>query len=320
MGILNKADFTAVNMGFEAMTSEFFDRSRLVARNSLFTDFKTSKNLITTINVFENFPVMRKWVGEKVFSDVRYSQVRGAVEAYEKSFELGRLESEADLMSGELGSRIQQAFSGTNAGDYDRIATNFLLSNPTSYDGTALFNASHPRAANGGTWSNISTTAFSGTQHRAVMVAGASLTDEGGEPWELEYDTLMVGPSLSFLAQEIVGSNQRIIATNNAGDETGTRVSASTIPNVNGLQMFTGGSMTVVVNLRLVGTNASRYFYFSTSSGARPVVMREYDSRAVAMTNLDSPERYARDVYQWSVEADLTLIAGVPQIAFFGNV
>lgn len=319
MSVINHTDLKAVDIAFETLSIDFLSRARLSPLMQLFTDFGSTDQLMTRIHLLETMPLMRQWLGDVTYEDVRYSSVSAEVKAYKKALELPRLQV-ASLRAAGLMQQIERVFSGpTVEGEYERIATDYLLSNPTGYDGVSLFSGSHPRGPAGATQSNTSSTALDLAQHRAVMSAGSQLRDANGEPWAIQYDTLMVGPALAQTAREVTGSDVgRVVGINASGAETGTRIAASTIRNVAGLKIFDGGEVTVVVNPRFVGTHANKYVYLDTTKGVSPIAMRVYDERAIAMTADDSPERAKRDVYQWAVEADLSLLPAAWQVAYLG--
>jgi hypothetical protein len=299
----------ATSLAFEAFGANLFDQQRGDALLNVFCDVGSTSQLMTRLHLLEEMPLMEKWVSDPTYSDVRYASVSAKIEAYKKVFELKRLDAEMIDGAG-LFDRITRAFATAN--EYERLATNFLLSNPTCYDGVALFSASHPRGPGGATQSNTSATALDAAQHQAVMIAGASLRQRNGEPFGVQYDTLMVGPALAPLARQITGSDVgRVVGISATGAESGTRVAAATIRNVAGLTIYDGGEMRVVVNPRFVGSHANKYLYLDTTKpGCSPVALRVYGERSYALTATDSPERAKRDVYQWGVESDLALIPG----------
>lgn len=318
MGILNPTDLKATSLAFEELSIDFFSRATLSPLMGIFTDVGTTDTLTTRIHLLETLPLMREWLDDVAYEDLRYSWVTGEVKKYKKAFEIERLHASA-LTGAGLFDLVAKAFSGAAETDYERFCTAYLLSSPTGYDGVGLFSASHPRGPAGATQSNTSTTALDAGQHQAVMIAGASLRDMNGEPWGVQYDTLMVGPSLAPTARQITGSDVgRVVAVSAAGAESGTRVAASTIKNVAGLQIYEGGEMRVVVNPRFVGAHAAKYLYLDTTKGVSPIAMRVYDERSYALTDVDSPERVKRDVYQYGVESDFALLPAAWQVAYLG--
>lgn len=316
----NTSAFQGTQIAFQAVAEEFFNRSRQQGYFDPFCKRGTTDSVINTKDVIESMPTLRKWVGEKEYRDSRYSSVTTRVEPYEKSFEEKRLVIEQGLRDGTLTQRIQQNFGALMDADLDLIATEYLLSNPTCYDGTALFNASHPRGPSGATQSNYSTTALSGTQHNAVLVAMASLRDINGVSWRIQPKILMVGPALASTAREVTGSLMRYAAINAAGAEaTASVVAASSVDNFRGLDVFTGGTIDVVVNPNFVGTHAAKYLYLSAAGDARPMSLDIYKRpRAVSLTRMEDAPRFNNDVFRYSLEVDLCLSPGAWQSAYLG--
>ena len=318
--LANRSTYEATNIAYQAIAEEFFNRSRQVAHFDAFCQRGTTDSVINVKDVIESMPTLREWIGEKEYADVRYSSVVTRVKSYEKSFREKRLLIEQGLRDGSLTQRIQQNFGSVIDADYDALVTAYMLSNPTCYDGTALFNASHPRGPSGATQSNYSTTAFSGTQHDAVMVAMASLRDVNGVSWKIQPDTLMVGPSLARLAKEVTGSKVRTFAISAAGVEaTSSVVAATNGDNWRGGMLFGGGDLTVIVNPAFVGTHAAKYLYLSTMGNARPVSLDVYKKpRAVALTQLTDGPRFNLDEFRYSLEVDLCMSPGAWQSAYLG--
>ena len=304
----------AANTTFHAKFEEVFS-ARPPGPWSLYTEVVPTSSKINVIDVLETQPVVREWNGAKVFGSILASNLSATIKKYEKSFGIDRLDLMADKM-GMIGSKIA-AFVTDSGQIYDKISNSVLVSNsgagPTCYDGVALYATTHPRA-NGTTWSNLSTTAFSFAQHDAIMQAGASRVDDNNEPLGISFDTLVVGPKLFKIASEVTQSNERIAAVANDGLEAGTRVAASSIPNVYG-----GGSMTLVVDPRLVGTQDDYYYYHDTTRGPKALIMFEFRSpEAVELTAMDSTNRFLNDQLLYSVEADFVVTAGSPHVTYAG--
>ena len=313
--------YQATDIAYQAIAEEFFNRSRQVAHFDAFCKRGTTDSLINVKDVIESMSQLREWISEKEYSDARYSNVVTRVKSYEKSFRENRLTVEAGLRDGSLAARIAQNFGALLDDDLDVIATNYMLSNPTGYDGVALFSASHPRGPGGATQSNTSATAFSGAQHNAIMVAMASLRDVNGRSWKIQPSTLMVGPSLAKLAREVTESKMRVAAISATGVEaTAAVVAATSIDNYAGRQIYEGGDVRVLVNPAFVGTFANKYLYVSSTGDARATSLDIYRKpRAVAQTQLADEARFSRDEYRYSLEVDLCLSPGAWQSAYFGG-
>ena len=316
-GIINQANLDAANTAFVAKFDEVFT-NRAPGPWSTYTEVLQTGSKINTLEVLESMPVVRKWVGPKVFQAIRSSYLSATVEKYEKSFSIDRLDLEADKL-GMIGRRISSFMGGDGAEIYDKICFETLVSasgaGPTCYDGLALFSTSHVRSA-GTTWSNKTTSALSFSVHDTIMQAGESRQDDNGEPIRTAFDTLIVGPKNRKTAMEITQSTERLAAVDNSGAESGTRVAASTIPNV-----FGGGSMTVVVDPRLTGTYDDYYYYVDSKMGPKGLVLFEFRAPEPQTPDSNGMGGYTRfnfDRFDYSVEADFVVTAGSPHVIYAG--
>lgn len=316
-GIINQANLDAANATFVAKFDEIFT-NRAPGPWSTYTEVLPTGSKTNTLEVLESMPVVRRWVGPKVFNAIRSSYLSVDVLKYEKSFAIDRLDLDADKL-GMIGRRIAQFMGGDGSEIYDKICFETLVSNsgngPTCYDGLALFSASHVRSA-GTTWSNKTTSALSFSVHDTIMQAGEARQDDNGEPIRTAFDTLIVGPKNRKTAMEITQSTERLAAVDNSGAESGTRVAASTIPNV-----FGGGSMTVVVDPRLTGTYDDYFYYIDSKIGPKPLVLFEYrapEPQVPDNNSMGGSLRFALDQFQYSVEADFVVTAGSPHVVYAG--
>jgi phage major head subunit gpT-like protein len=323
MGITNQSFVDAASTTFHAKFDELFEKGT-PGFFRYFTEVIPTKSKVNEIDLLEAMPVIREWLGAKEFISIRASKLSATVKKYEKSFEIDRLDVQAD-QTGLTGRRIA-AFLNSDGGQvYDKIVSDALVSNsgdgPVGYDGVNLISTAHPRGPSGNQ-SNKSTTALSFGQHDSIMQAGMGLRDERGEPFGISYDVMMVGPKNMRLGMEITQSSERIIGI--AGDgslDSGTRVAATTIPNVwgPGTQVYGGGPMTLLVNPRLVGTQDDYYYYFDTKKGAMPIVLFEFRSpEAIEQMQMDSEARFLLDKFRASVECDVVATAGAWQTVYAG--
>lgn len=319
--ITNQNILDVASTTFHAVFDEIFENGT-PGLYPLFTEVIGTSSKVNELDLLETMPVIREWIGSKEFQSIRASRLSATVKKYEKSFEIDRLDLQADR-TGLIGRRIRAFMSQDGGRIYDKIATDALLANPAGYDGVAVFATTHPRGP-AGNQANTSTTALSFSQHEAVMVAGMGLRDQNGEPLGIAYDTLMVGPKLARLAQEITQSTERVLGVDASGAyDSGTRVAAASVPNAfgPGVDIYGGGSMRLVVNPRLVGAYDDHYYYFDTSKAARPLIMFEFRRpEAIDQMQMDSEARFLLDKYRASVECDVVVTAGAWQTAYGGIV
>lgn len=314
MAIQNQTIIDAASTAFRAKFDEVF-AAQPAGAWQLYTEQINTDALVNEVDLLETQPIIQEWTGAKRFQSVRASNFTATIKSYERSFEIKRLSLLGDR-TGLIGRRISNLMG--DAGQiYDNLCFAGMIANPVGYDGVAVYNNAHPRGPGGATQSNITTSAFSFAQHDAIMAAGASLRDENSEPLRISYDTLIVGPSLKKLATEVTQSRERIVPITAAGvtDAAASNVAAATIPNVYG-----GGEMTLVVDPRLVGTNAAKYLYVDSKRGPKPFIIYVFRSPTpVEQTQMDNDGRFMHDVFRYSVEADLVVTAGAWQVSYFGN-
>ena len=263
------------------------------------------------VDLLGAMPVVRQWKGEKEMASMRAYQHSATLVPYEASFRLDFMDLRYDG-TGLLGRRVNAFFSSRGSGGmfYDKLATDKLLENPVGYDGVAIFSASHPHGPDGSTQSNVTASAFSAANHAAIMEAGQTRRFENGEPMHIAFDTLMVGPSNEDEAKQVTQSDERIVTVDATGAEaTSSVVAAATIPNVYG-----GGDVTLIVNPRLTGAHAAKYFYFDSAGGVKPIVC--YEGRTPEphdQTEMDGEGRFMKNELRFSLEADQAYTAGMWQ-------
>lgn len=318
MAVTDRSVLDNASTTFKELAAEIFGEKRPPGVYQSFTSMFNTDSKIVEHDVLEAMPVAREWVGAKQFGDVQAASTTLTLKSYEASFRIKRLDLQTDR-TGMVGRRIASFLSDT-AYMYDDQAHQVLFSNPTGYDGVALFSASHPRGPSGNQ-SNTTNSALSLSTFETAMQTGASLRDVNGQPLMISYDTLIVGPKLAGLAREITGSSERIVAVDNSGAESGTRVAAAALPSFRGVQVFDGGSVKVVVDPRmpLGSTYDDCWYLVDTSRGASPIVGYEFRApEAVTLDQMDSPARFDLDEFRYSVEFDVVFGAGVWQVAYAG--
>lgn len=118
--------------------------------DDIFGDFaqmisRPTNQRLVTLEWWEAFPQVRKWVGERQLQEVFQEKIEGIVDPYEVTYGLDRLEIELDgdlsliTRPEELGSAIAKAFRQGRL----QQAIAVLDENQTTYDGVTLFSSSH---------------------------------------------------------------------------------------------------------------------------------------------------------------------------------
>lgn len=305
--LLNQSYLDDVNTTFLTKFNELYERGG-PGSWQIFTEIVNVSSKNIQIDLFGAFgATWREWIGPKVYNIVRLYEQTATLKRWEKSFYLDRMDLDYDK-SGALGRKIDYFLNTISF--YDKIATDVLVSNPTGYDGVALFSASHPHGPALATQSNTTTSALSFSTFESALIAGQSFQDETSEPFEVIYDTIMVGPKLQTVAFEIAGVDRKVWVKNDG--TFGAQGSTST--NIVGgfaVNNVYEGKYKVIINPRLVGTYDDYWYLMSTGSGPKPIVI--YQGRApqaYKMTEMESGLRFQEDKFAWSLEADAVAVAG----------
>lgn len=314
MGITNQASVDAANTMFHAYAEQLFAGAAKTSVYESFVETRETSSEINEIDILEAMPAMREWLGEKRYTNARVSTLSVSMKSWEKSFEIQRRKLEGSSIP-DISARIQ-SWLGNFAGVYDKLAFSALVSNPTCYDGVALFSASHPRGPSGNQ-NNITTSAFSLANHKAIVRTMQELRDEQGESFEVSPNVIVCGPKMLPDVLEITKSTERLAAVANDGLEAGTRVAAATIPNVwAGAEVYGGGAMVVVKTPRFVGSYDDYVLYLDTAKGVKPIVCFEKRKpEVVAQIDMTSEKRFNEDKYTWSLEADMVFAPAAWQVA-----
>lgn len=319
MAVTDRSIIDNASTTFKELTGNVFADKTPPGVYQQFATVMQTDSRIVEHDVLEAMPVVREWTGPKQYGDAQAASTTLTLKTYEASFRIKRLDLLTDR-TGIVGRRMA-TWLGDTAYIYDQIAHDLLFTNPTGYDGVALFATTHPRGPSGANQSNTTTSALSFSTFDTAMQTGASLRDANGRPLMISYDTLIVGPKLAATAREITGSNERIVAVDNSGAESGTRVAAAALPNQKGIQIFDGGAVKVVVDPRmpLGGTQDDYWYLIDTKRGASPVAGYEFRSpEAVTQDRMEDDSRFESDEFRYSIECDVVFGAGVWQVAYAG--
>lgn len=297
------AKLQSLQTSYKQLFSDLFLSDKKGANDAYlaFTHEDTCDGVAYEYDFLSSDPVMREWVGNKNYVPLRANSLRIAVTNYEKSTDIGREQIRGDK-SGIIGQRLAKWLSAVKR-DKDAIAFDKLIDGFTdaSFDGVALFSASHPNGPAGAVQSNTATTALSIAQFKVINAAMQSLRDENGESLNVSADVLMVGPNLADLAMHITGPNRAYAINGTSALETGvgaTAVAVTSIPNTLTVSPY-GQSVKVVINPRLVGTYANYWFLIDSTKDGKPVIMAsqgEPEARDTLLEYNETPN------YKFSVE------------------
>lgn len=307
-GIVNQLGLDTLTQGFVLASEETFAAQDAAAWQSLCSVSSTTAKRNEVV-IMEASPPVRKWEGDKQFDEINFVDLAGYVSAYHKSYQISRLDLDNQ---GIVKARID-AMLADALGFYDKVVFDAILANPTCYDGTALFGASHPRVR-GSTAANRTASALSFSTFDAGVTAINSLADNNSEPLNLNPDTLIVGPSNMRLGMEITGSTTRIAALNASGAEaTSSVVAAASFGNVYG-----GGAFKLIVSKRLTGSFAAGAFLVDSSKSVKAMHLFEKRKPEIVIEgeNMSDHVRFSKDMIRYSLEADLQVSPGMWQHAY----
>lgn len=298
-----------LSTSFETMLIEAFENPQAVGGYGMFTTLVRSSDRKLDLTTFGPGPVIREWVGEKQFKQFRAYDQEVEVKNYEKSIALDRNDLLYDTSSA-LQRKLSAWFATAGERDLDKLVFDALVSNsgagPTGYDAVSLVNDSHPHMNSGSGADNKTTSALSHSTYESGKVAMQELTNEEGESMDVNPTHLMVGPKNEKMAKQIANATDRVVAVDNSGAESGTRVAAAGVENV------FRGDVDVVVNRRLRGTYDD-YWYLMDLSDPQALPMGFMLNRPPELVSLnrptDKPRFYGNEEHH-SIELDGATFAG----------
>lgn len=227
-----------------------------------------------------------------------------------KGASLPRLRVDKDP-TGAMAARLRDFLDGAR-NFWDKPVTDVLLSNPTGIDGVSLLNDSHPYGADGGTWDNKTTDTLSQTSLTAGWVAMTGLRNEEGAPMGIMPTHLMVGPSQYREALDLTGAARPVPFSNAGAPDASSNVVAAVMQ-----ENWLRGQLQVVLNPRMIGTNASDWILMDLSKSVRPIVAGEAIApQAFVATGADSPGMQQQSEYRYWVEGYAAIGGGVPHIVY----
>ena len=253
-------------------------------------------------NIVGPVALLREWTGMKQMKEVRGYKNSASTKAYEATMAFRR----RDLIGagGDLVMKRLEGLPLANRGGMERLASAFLATNPTGYDGVALYSASHPHAdAAGNVQSNKTTLDLSYSGLEQAQYTASLLTLENGDPADITIDTIEVSPKLLNRALDLAEAESRTQSVSQDGvADSGWRVAAAPIHNV------FKGRYTVIENKRLTGFSWRTY---DSSKAAKPVIVGvNRDFELIKNWDMESYARFMNDQLLTSVEGDLILLAG----------
>ncbi len=281
---------------------------------------KTDGNQIT-LNWLANHPVLAKWIGPVIDKFLRqYSQTTTFV-PFIANLPLKRALLAYDK-TGAVARAISDFFS-RNLSAYDKAVFDEWMSasgaGPTCFDGTALFNTSHPHAVSGGVQSNIG--AGSALSHATLMIAEYTMrlyAYENGEPMDINPDTIEVGPKLKMRTLELTSAD-RVQTVTAAGPtfDTTTAVAAATRSSV------WSGMFNVIINPRMNASGTGHFMWTMMDlgkPGIRPMILQENRfPEAIVSDSMTAQRRLVADEFEYRLEGDYGASPGMWAVAYRGT-
>jgi phage major head subunit gpT-like protein len=152
-----------------------------------------------------DIPQFRKWVGDRVFKDIRAYKYRIENEEWEDSIAVPRKDVEDDQL-GLIGPKVKmlaEAYRKLQAKLLADLLNNGFAAN--CYDGQYFFDDDHPKYNEAaGTWNNLGVAVLDATGFKAGRLAMESLVSDQDSPLDTTPDLLVVPPALRATAEEMI--------------------------------------------------------------------------------------------------------------------
>jgi phage major head subunit gpT-like protein len=221
----------------------------------------------------QKLPQWREYSGERVFKDVESETYSLKNRKFESSITIGLDEIE-DEQAGMYASIVPQMVEGW-FNQLVSLVIEVLTSNPTAFDGVALFSAAG-RTYGDNTISNYTTSALAEATFETAMIAMQSYKLWNDAPALVRPNVLVVGPKLEKTAWDIVGNYYA------SDGET----SAVAVEN-----FFTTKRVTPVVSPWLVGTYDDYWYLADTTKAIKPLALQIRKSPTPVLSGIESMER-----------------------------
>ena len=296
MAILNSDAVADARTTFEALVDSALQRSRASSAWQRIARLVKGVGSIAHETVMPGAtPTCVEWTDEADFGGFRKYSRRTPLKSYHKSVELKRADVVYDT-DGSTGAQLQ-AFIGRAGLEsiYDQLAFAALSANSTGVDGVALLSDTHPFGSST-TWDNKTTDALSFDSFNTEVERMMGLLDEHGEPLNLNPRVLVCHTDVRREAKEIVGAEDRPISVGTAGAINSGGVGATGITNI-----YKGDNWELITSARLTTGQ-----WFIIDPDYPPIKLVEWRApEAVVVDDMTSEPRNNRDVFQYSVEADI---------------
>lgn len=268
-----------------------------------------SKAKSVDYHFLHSFDNMREWIGERRIADFGAETFTIPNKKYESSLRVDRVDVESDslgLYEPQVRNRVQGYFRLRRQLVAD-LLENGQASTNTGYDGVPFFSQAHPNDS-GADQSNYETTfPLTGENFDTAVQQGQELLNHAGDPMDITYDTIVVGPKLRATARNLfqitndyVGSNPDAAAvTSNAGSNP----------------YF--GVVKVIVDPYITSND---WYLFDSSKALKALVLQDADDLEMqTLTSINDEYVIMNDAFFYGTRARFGVGYGFWQLAFKGN-
>lgn len=305
--VAGAASISAARTTFETLAQNAFMAGRAggawqtIARRVDCSGGLTHEELVNV-----SVPGLREWAGSKDFETSRVLRASTGLKKYHASLELDRATVEND-QSGYVAQQLEQ-FVGQSGYVFDKICFEALASNPLAPDGLSLANSSHLFVGNA---DNTDAGALSFTTFNLAMEHIRSQKDEHDIPLALgDRVTIVASPLLQREAMEIGQADMRPVAVGTNSSIDSVAGGAGHLPNV-----YKGMIADVVISPYLDDDD-----WVVFDSRFQPLSLCVWrDPESIVRDSRDDDDRFKRDVFQYSIEADCAALC-VNYANLYGNL
>lgn len=211
---------------------------------------------VNQFNWLGDMPVMQAWVGARIINRLRAEKHTMTTGWYANGIELD-FDDIAEDKLGIVRPRIEM-LAEMGPKKIDAVSIDFYVNgfNGTlglCYDGQYLFDTDHTAdgAGSGIAQDNTQVGAFSSATYNAAIGKMMSFKSTNGEPLEIVPDTILVGPAQQLIARQLLTAQYQAGGASNVD----------------------AGTSRVIVNARISGAHASKWFLLALKYRIRPVLV-----------------------------------------------
>ena len=242
---------------------------------------------------------MRKWIGDRVLSNIESGKLTVVNDPYEKTITVPRKDIEDDQYG--LYSPMIRAMGNSAGMLWMRLGIDALAGNGVWADGKTFFAAD--RKYGDQDIVNYGTDALTAETFAAAKARMESFVLHGGEPGEVVCTHLLVGPSLRDTAWNIVKNDWISSGTGKGG--------AVKNPNA--------GATELRIARRLVGTRRNYWYLLGTMGGMRAVYVQKRKDPVLTRMDRDTDTNvFMRGEFYYGTDARGAAFLTLPHLAFGG--